>query len=423
MILVIGFYSDLVEDLLRAHPQHRVLVIEEADLIESMDPRWLENPRVRLRPGAYQQSLEAVDVGVAWFRSEPFDAVVAGREYGVRATQSIAARLGLRGPGQTAVELCTDKLAMREMAARHGLTKGRFAAVDSPSDVRSFMADSSVVLKPRSRHASLGVVRIDTADDVEAAWRRAVSSQDQGGLTQSRHMHWDYMVEEFVAGSGEFSIESLVRDGAAVFSNITQKSMKNASHFSPTGHVLPADITDEIASALRDAESLLLKCAEIADGIAHSEWIWTDTGPHLVECAARFPGGGLSRLLESVYGLNIADSLVRLLAGEESLPNARPNGVAAVHFLAGKEGKLISVEGLDFLQLTDWVTDYRISITAGAEISRMCNSLHRIGHVMVTADTHADLAERLRFVQDQVMVLTDASGRAPSSAGSGSAAG
>jgi hypothetical protein len=45
VILVVGYYRDLVEDLLRAHPLHRVMIVEEADLIASIGPDLLADPR------------------------------------------------------------------------------------------------------------------------------------------------------------------------------------------------------------------------------------------------------------------------------------------------------------------------------------------------------------------------------------------
>lgn len=404
VILTVGFSGDLVSDLLRAHPQNRVLVIEEADLIQSIDASWTANSRVSVRPGAYQQNLEAVAVGAEWFENDPFHAVIAGREYGVRAVHLMAERLGLPGVGSTAAELSTDKLAMRTTAARLGLTTGRFAPVGSPAEIRAFMGDGPVVLKPRSRHASLGVVRIDTAAEIDSAWDQAVSSHQQGGVTRLRPMRWDYMVEDFVAGRGEFSIESLVRDGAVVFSNVTQKKMNASGHFSPLGHVLPADIPRGLAEELRNAERRLLTGVAMADGISHSEWIWTSAGLHLVECAFRFPGGGLGRLIESVYQVNLAGALVRLLAGETAVVAAPPHGVGAVHFLTGGDGRLVSVDGADFLEAVDWVTEYRVWVPADGQISRVRNSLDRIGYVMVRADTHAELDERLREVAAKVTI-------------------
>lgn len=405
VILTVGFSGDLVDDLLRAHPQHRVLVIEEADLIQAIDANWTANPRVSVRPGAYQQNLEAVAVGAEWFGNDPFHAVIAGREYGVRAAQLMAERLGLPGVGSTAAELSTDKLAMRTAAARLGLTTGRFAPAGSPAEIRAFMGDEPVVLKPRSRHASLGVVRINTAAEIDSAWDQAVSSHQQGGVTRLRPMRWDYMVEDLVAGRGEFSIESLVRDGAIVFSNVTQKKMNASGHFSPLGHVLPADISRGLAGELRSAERRLLTGAAMANGISHSEWIWTNAGLHLVECAFRFPGGGLGRLIESVYQVNLADALVRLLAGESAVV-AAPHGVGAVHFLTGGDGRLVSVDGTDFLKAVDWVTEYRIWVPVGGQVSRVRNSLDRIGYVMARADSHAELDERLREVAAKVTIVT-----------------
>jgi len=402
VVLVIGVYGDLVTDLLRAHPQHRVLVIEEPDVIGSLSGPWTTSPRVEILAGAYQQCLQAASIGVQWHRREPFHAVIAGREYGVRAAQAIATELGLRGPGTNAAELCTDKLALRRAIAGYGLTQGRFAAVGSPDDIRAFMQDAPVVVKPRARHASLGVVRIERADQIDAAWRAATASHDQGGVTQHRDLAWDYLVEDLVVGCGEFSKESLVRHGEIVFSNVTQKRMTAMGHFSPLGHVLPARLTAEQERGLAQAEQAFLRSAGIRDGLTHSEWIWTATGPHLVECAVRFPGGGLARLIEQVYGLNLADSWVRLLADHTRPTATPPAGMAAVYYLTPDAGRFDGIHGVDALAGLDWVIDCQVTVPVGADVSQLRHSIDRIGHVAVTADSYATLDERLRQVQDLV---------------------
>jgi biotin carboxylase len=230
---------------------------------------------------------------------------------------------------------------MREVASRCGLTKGRYSAVNNLADIEAFMGDVPIVLKPRSRHAPLGVVRINTREEISTGWQQAQASHQQGGLTQGRDLHWDYMVEDFVTGFEEFSLETLIRDGKVVFSNITRKMMDASRHFSPVGHVVPACVSKSVSETLRNAENSFLRCIEVADGFVHSEWIVTECGPHLIEFAVRFPGGGLSRLVEYVYGINLAEAWVRLLAGREIPPHKRPGAVSAVLYFNGREGRLI----------------------------------------------------------------------------------
>lgn len=328
VVLLVGCYDDLVEDLLTGDRERRIHLVEEPELIDVVTARWLRHPRVEVRAGRYQQSGEAISVATAWARSVPPTVVLPGREYAVLPAAIIAELLGLRGPGAAAAALCTDKLAMRRSLTGTGLTAGRFAPVAGPDDLRAFLRGTPAVLKPRSRHASIGVERVDGPHAVDDAWSRAVASE-AGGSPPDRTMRWDYLVEDLVPGL-EYSLESLVAEGRVVFSNLTRKLM--AGHFSPVGHVVPAPADPAVAARLRAAERVLLARVGVANGLVHSEWIWTGTAPHLVEGALRYPGGRLARLIELVYGVRLGDAWARLLAGEVPGEQPAPSGVAAVHY-------------------------------------------------------------------------------------------
>ncbi|WP_248581595.1 ATP-grasp domain-containing protein [Nocardioides sp. InS609-2] len=332
-ILVIGAYDDLLTDLLVGSPSTNVLLLEEHDRVDRVADRWADHPRVEIRVGDYRHSTQAVDVGVAWHADRPFQAALAGREYAVRPVQSVASALGLKGPGDKAARLCTDKLAFRRAVAGLEITQGRFAAARSPEDVRRFIGRSPVILKPARQHASIGVVRIDSPDDVDRAWRVAMQSRSHEGLAPGHG--WDYIVEDLVAGRIEVSLESLVRGGRATFTSATHKLMPPNGGFVPAGHVVPAQLGEHDRRRLHEAESAMLSSIGFEDGLTHSEWILTDGGLHLVECAARYPGGEISRLIAMTTGVNVGDSLARVCAGR-TMRAPEPTGeVCAAVFDAG----------------------------------------------------------------------------------------
>jgi biotin carboxylase len=183
--------------------------------------------------------------------------------------------------------------------------------------------------------------------------------------------------------------------------------MDASRHFSPVGHVVPACVSESMSETLRNTENSFLRCIEVADGFVHSEWIVTERGPHLIEFAVRFPGGGLSRLIEYVYGINLAEAWVRLLAGREIPSHKPPGAVTAVLYFSGREGRLISVDGFDFLKSSDWVIDHRLLTPTGSRISDIRNSLDRVGYVMIKGNTYGELEARLRVIRDAVTVQVE----------------
>lgn len=367
-VLVVGAYDDLLADLLEGSPTTSVLLLEEPGRVAKLAGQWMSHPRVSVRTAEYRLPTHAVDHGVAWHAERPYQAVLAGREYAVRPAQEIASALALKGPGARATRLCTDKLAFREALVGRGLTQGRFARVGSPGDVRRFMGAAPVVLKPARQHASIGVVRIDVHDDIDRAWDVATQSHEHEGLARRPGEGWDYLVEDLIEGRIEVSVESLVQNGTVVFTSTTAKLMPRGGGFVPAGHVVPAPLDQRDRRRLKEAESLMLDALGFEDGLAHSEWILDAERLHLVECAARYPGGAISRLISMTADVNLGDSLARACAG---LPmhHAQPTGKVCA--------AIFDVQG-------------------GASDGR--GSLDRAMPTIVSADSHEALRHRIEGV-------------------------
>ncbi|CAN5755833.1 hypothetical protein BH24ACT5_BH24ACT5_21230 [soil metagenome] len=113
----------------------------------------------------------AVDAIVALHDRTPLDAVLAVDDQGVVVAAAAAQRLGLRHNPPDAVAATRDKAAMRERLAVASLPQPAYRIVAHGADVASAATEVGYpcVVKPVSRSASQGVIRVDDAIQAAAA--------------------------------------------------------------------------------------------------------------------------------------------------------------------------------------------------------------------------------------------------------------
>lgn len=367
-ILLVGYHPSAARLLSRpvAAVECNVYLIEEPSLFRE-NMHFLHTPSeglggvVAVRLARYQQSDEYRDIATKWHAEIGFDAVMPGREYGVKAANDLSGLLGLPHATASAVEACTDKISLREMCARAGIAQPKFREVFGPSDVREFMKSVSgpVILKPANRHASLGVTAVENTDDVERAWRHAVN--DEGSTAAGdRQLRWRYIAEEKVAGP-QVSMETLVQNGHIIFNNVSL--MEFDDEFRETGNLVPAPLNRDLAGELDRGNARFLEAIGANLGLFHSEWKLSDDGPRLLECAARLPGILRPEQIWWAWGFNLPLAFAQVLAGSDLdpfPPALADTGCRVGSFYPPDEGSY-EIEGAELLAEIPQIVDYEIT--------------------------------------------------------------
>jgi biotin carboxylase len=315
-------------------------------------------------------------------------------EYAAPFAARLAERYGLPGGRYGAVQLLRDKSLLRRVAGAAGIANPASRHARGPDDVRAFMREhpGRVVVKPANRQGSVGTLILDDPAQVDDAWQWCVV-HDEGVFVPDRGLPLSMLVEQYVDGH-EFSVEMLVRDGEPVFANVTDKVLFPGPLPIEQGHIVPADIDDELADLLRGATRRLLGAIGFGTGVVHCEWILSDGVPYLVECAGRFAGDGIVQLVMSAYDFDLVRAYFSLMAGEpfvEPLPT-RPVRAAAVRFLTTDAGVVESIEGVNEASAMPGVVACDISVEPGGRAPVLRSSWDRIGHVEVSAPTPAEAA-------------------------------
>ncbi|WP_280227277.1 ATP-grasp domain-containing protein [Nocardia farcinica] len=399
-VLVLGHSAGLLDALARIGPRAVAVYLLVEPSVLAAHPGEFEHPVVdEIRTGRFIFSEEAVRVGVDWHDEVGFDAVLPGKEHAVRAAAAIAGRLGLGYPGDAAVRACTDKLTFREMVLAAGLASPRFRSVADPGEVMRFMAEkarSPIVLKPRNRNGSLGVRYIDTHEDVPAAWEESVNTDEGVYKPTDRLLEFSYMVEEYIDGP-EFSVEILVSAGEVVFTNITGKTIGALPWFPEMSHQVPARASEPERELLLDSSRRLTAAMAMCDGLLHSEWRIRGGHAYPIECAVRFPGDRIGRLIELAYGLNVAQAWLDCLDHAPHHVNATATSYAATQFLTADPGTVVAVHGLERFR-----ADHRpveVSVPRLGDVVPEARDSHtRAGFVVLHAASATELTAAMQAV-------------------------
>lgn len=383
--------------------------VEEPELVRRRDVRrHLADSPFALLEWEYQ-SHDTVDDFVAAHSALDPVAVVPAVDYAVPFAARLAARYGLPGTGVRAADLTRDKYALREVTRAAGIPNPECREVTDPAEVTAFLAahGGPVVVKPANRQGSLGTRIVASPDEVPAAW--AQTARPTGDvLATSRGMPTRVLVESFLAGP-EFSVEMVVRGGDPAFANVTGKMLFPGPHPVESGHVVPADITEDLSSRLLADTARVVRAIGFDTGFIHCEWIVVAGVPTLVECAGRMPGDLIGMLLDLAYDAPIAGAYVQVLGDREPDPPLprEAGGVAAVQFGCAPPGCVTRIDGLDDALDVDDVIDAYVLVTVGADVAPLRSSSDRVAVAIAVGDTAKEATVQARAAVDLIVVTTE----------------
>ncbi|GBQ03696.1 hypothetical protein SSP531S_51710 [Streptomyces spongiicola] len=412
--VLVGYSPVMLAKLDERLPAGSVLVLEEPAVIDARGITALaeRHPCVAaLFPAPSQDEADPDRVVRAVPRPAGVRAVVPVVEYGVVVAAALAEAWGLPGAGPEAARVLRDKGLLRAALAGSGIAQPDWAVVESAGQVAGFRAahGGHCVLKPANRQASLGVRLLGPADDVAEAWARTTAA-DEPTLRAPYEETARFLVEQRLSGP-EVSVEAVVHDGEVGFTNITAKLVQDNGHPVETGHTVPAALPPSLADALREAVARLVDTTGFRSGVLHSEWILADGTPHLVECAGRLPGGGITVLIDLAYGTDILRDLLHVLTGAGPVGPLPVRRAAAVRFLVAPPGVVESVTGADEARAAPGVTELHLSAAPGSTVRSVTSSWERAGLVVATGADAAEAGRRAEHALSLVDIRTDGGAR------------
>ncbi|MGE5828214.1 MAG: ATP-grasp domain-containing protein [Micromonosporaceae bacterium] len=366
-----------------------MVVVEEPDTIlrRGLADRLVDFPTVDRIVGAERITVDAVRAAVG--RHSVIDAVIPGTEVGVLPAAGLADTMNLPGAGVRAAGMFRDKIALRSAAASVGLLQPRWQAIADENELKAairMLGSGECVLKPSNRAGSLGVTIFSSEEDPSLIWQRTHST-----VISSPTSAWDmdttrYLIEERLTGY-EVSVECLVSDHNIVFVNLTDKHVLRGRYPVEVGHQVPGSHASAAREALTHGMEQLIRVTGFGHGILHGEWILTDHGPALVECAARIPGDRIMELIELAYATPVSHCYVQVMRGKRPVLPTSAAGGASIRFLTPEAGVVTGVVGQTDAGRLPGVRDVVVQVAEGQHLGPIRASYDRVGHVVTMGAT------------------------------------
>lgn len=384
-VIVIGYLSVVLRTAGSVFPEANIVLVDDTEVVaRSRFHAAVEAaPRQELITWPYADELSA-DEFYHRYRDRDVLAVIPAVEYAVPFAARLSERYQVPGATLGAARLLRDKAALRAASRAAGIANPASQLVTDVGQVLDFIGrhPGPVVIKPTNRQGSVGTRVVRTPADAAAAWEQALS-QEEAWFVAYRDLPLRMLVEEYVAGP-EFSVEMLVHAGQSQFANVTAKLLHPGDRPIELGHVVPADIPDDLAERLIAATAELMDAIGFGSGLVHCEWIVRDGGqwagvPYLVECAGRMPGDGIVDLIERAWPIDLVRRYLTVMAGEAPPPPpSRPAGGAAVLYPVVPPGIIASIDGLEEARAVPGVYQCACVLAVGERVNELRSSWDRV---------------------------------------------
>jgi biotin carboxylase len=242
-------------------------------------------------------------------------------------TAMIVEALDLPGPDVGAVENCRDKYRSRQALRAAGLPQPRSAPVTTLGEAQEAAEAFGypVVLKPKGRGASVGVVRVDGPDDLPGGF--GVAERSSRGTNPA--YDGGVLVEEMLTGP-EISVDGVVSDGDYVPMFLARKRVGLEPYFEELGHVVdPRDpLLDD--GELMDLLARTHRALGLRHAITHTE-VKLDSGA-IVEVNGRLGGDLIPYLGQLATGIDPGAVAADVAVGVRPTIEPEPGETLGIRF-------------------------------------------------------------------------------------------
>jgi hypothetical protein len=374
-----------------------------------LDDPWRDHA-IPVRYHDVDSSLEALQANLG---ASSLSGVLAVGDRPTVLAARAARAFGVRWHPPEAAEISRNKIRLRERLADAGLPVPWFRVLPpEESDARRLAPPYPCVVKPVILSASRGVIRADTAGELNEAvtrLRRILAAPDVRGL---RDPDADViLVEGFVPGS-EHAVEGLMAAGRLHALAIFDKpDPLDGPFFEETIYITPSRVAAATQAAMLGAIQVAATAIGLTDGPVHAECRVHRGRVVVLEVAARSIGGLCARALAFTHGggtIPFEELLLRHATGmdwQSWSRESRASGVMMIPIPAA--GVYRGVDGEADALAVAGVTSVLITAKADQQLLPPPEGSTYLGFIFAAADGPGEVEAALRAAHSRLHFRID----------------
>jgi len=312
----------------------------------------------------------------------------------VNTVAYLSENMELNGVGTDVADLYTNKFRMREELIVQNLYHPKHKICKSIEEAISFFKENliSIIIKPLASQSSRGVFKINSIEELEKKFN----------TTMKYSINNTILVEEYIGGI-ELTVEGFKTTKEHYTLAISKKEhyVKSPSIAKSLTYLNKFDEFDK--KYLEDINNKLFD--RLTFGITHVEYKYFDGKFYLIEAAIR--GGGTkisSHIIPIVSNVDVNELLVRSVLGEQNIniQKTLDEKCVILKFFDFKEGKVLKINGLEYLNNNKNIIDFDFEFKEGDMITAPDDDRSRVGYFIAYSDTQEELIKVVENINNKV---------------------
>jgi hypothetical protein len=239
-------------------------------------------------------------------------------DYDVETAANLREHLRIPGMGETTARYFRDKLAMRARAKDRGIPIPEFVHVLNHAKIHEFLATVPApwLLKPRSEASSIGIRKLERAEEV---W----GCVEELGDAQST-----YLLERMIPGD-VYHVDAIVSEKQILFAEVHQYRKPLFELMHQGGGIFATRTVrrqSEVERKILETHARVVEHLGLVRGVTHTEFILgrDDGVPYFLETAARVGGAHIADLVNASTGVNLWREWARIEIAQGEAPYVLP---------------------------------------------------------------------------------------------------
>ena len=352
---------------------------------------------VALADEFYRVSIMDKEAVLEATRESKADGVISNSEPAMPIAAYVGNALGLPSNAYDTVAAMGDKFRFRTLLKKNGFAVPSFGSAESYEEAKTLFEslNKPVMLKPAESSGSRGVVKLDTDEQLRAAFYDAKHYSRNDKVILEEYI--DNTCGHIVGG------DIFVCDGKVVFWGLMSCIRNESFPLVPMGKAFPAILTEEQTALIKADLSSAVEKLNIKFGAINVEAMINDYGDVcFIELNPRNGGNCIPDVLKIATGFDIFNSTVRA-AVEESVDI--DNGEQCIPYItyqvsSKKSGILKSVYFSD--DAKTHLEVYLPDVDIGEKVEQFTDAGKRIGIVFLKFDSVSDRNSFLDSIEDHI---------------------
>jgi hypothetical protein len=392
-----------------------VRLVFASDRCDQLEDPWWD----RAVPVRFHEAEKSVAAVTDALRDARPDGVIAVGDRPAVLAAHITTALGLPGNPPDAAIRSRNKLAAREAFRAAGFRMPWFQQVPLSVDVATLHeVPYPAVLKPLALSGSRGVMRVDDAGELAAAFvrlRELMASPDV--RLEQDAVHDTALIESFIPGV-EWAVEGVLTHGRfQLFTIFDKPDPMNGPFFEETIYLTPSAEPPDLQVVIGKLVEQGARALGLRHGPVHAEVRGDRHGLYLLEIAARPIGGLCAKALRFAQGtgdggpgatLSLEDVLLRHALGEDISGIEREGQASGVMMIPiPRRGIYRGVEGVAAAAAVAHVESVEITAKADTTLVPLPEGRSYLGFIFARAAAPRLVSEALREAHAQLRFLID----------------